>query len=111
MYRPDGWIIVKVNDDMYKVLGSWSGGYLDSDVWRINSGITKVEILDSGEYAIHGNSGSVYYCHPEGYGRLNVTSANIAYKLWTEHGCEMLHIDKVKEMYAKSEIPAEVDKG
>ena len=68
-YTPDSWVIIKItgieDKDFYKVLGGWSGGYLDGDSWRMNSGIEKVE--DDGDYwNFVGSSGSVYRCHKEG---------------------------------------------
>jgi ketosteroid isomerase-like protein len=64
-YVPDAWVIVKITpreegeDAIFKVLGGWSGGYLQGDSWRMNSGITKVE--DGGDvWLVHGHSGSVY---------------------------------------------------
>ena len=51
-YTPDNWVVIKMmppeKDTMYKVLGGWSGGYLDGDSWRMNSGVTSVE--DDGDY-------------------------------------------------------------
>lgn len=66
---PDNWVILKidsseVNEPFYKVLAGWSGGYLDSDSWRMNSGIEKIEI-DGDYYKFIGSSGSVYKCHKE----------------------------------------------
>jgi len=78
-YQPDNWIILKIkqkNNDKegyyFKVLGGWSGGYLDSDSWRMNSGIK--EIIDNGDYwDIIGSSGSTYRCHKEGENvRMNI---------------------------------------
>ena len=69
-YTPDKWVIIKITVDSenhFKVLGGWSGGYLDGDSWRINSGITKVETHDD-HYIFHGHSGSVYKCLKSGYG-------------------------------------------
>jgi hypothetical protein len=69
-YKPDRWVILKItNGDKaaYKVMGGWYGGYLGSDSWRINSGISKIELVDN-TYKFHGNSGSVYVCHKDGYG-------------------------------------------
>ena len=67
MYTPDNWVIVKIahpDEVIYKILGGWSGGYLDGDSWRLNSGITKVE--EDGDYFIfHGYSGSAYQCHKD----------------------------------------------
>ena len=64
---PDNWVIVEIADKdatFYKVLGGWSGGYLDGDRWRINSGITEVEEKE-GHYLFYGQSGSVYKCWKE----------------------------------------------
>ena len=69
---PDNWVVVKVDEDFYKVLAGWSGGYLDGDCWRLNSGIS--EVKDDGDYWLFiGESGSVYQCHKKGYGvRMNI---------------------------------------
>ena len=59
MYTPDKWLLIKVNGENphYRVFASWYGGYLGSDSWRMNSGITKVtENNDS--YLFEGESGS-----------------------------------------------------
>ena len=42
MTTPDKWLVLKIGD-LYKVYGTWYGGYLGSDSWKINSGIVKVE--------------------------------------------------------------------
>ena len=70
MYEPDSWVIIKIDNPeyekiYYKVLGGWSGGYLDGDSWRMNSGITKIE-RDGDYYLFHGISGSTYKCHEKG---------------------------------------------
>jgi len=68
-YNPDTWVILRIDngDDpvYFKVLAGWSGGYLDGDSWKLNSGITKVELIDD-YYHFHGWSGSVYKCHKNG---------------------------------------------
>ncbi|MCP3899152.1 MAG: hypothetical protein GY707_05505 [Desulfobacteraceae bacterium] len=76
MIRPDKWVVLKIDIKgkiCYKVLGGWSGGYLNSDSWRLNSGIAKVE---EGKYAYTfiGYSGSEYICHKESYGMTVLTS-------------------------------------
>ena len=73
---PNNWVIVKVKETgLFKVLGGWSGGYLDGDYWRLNSGITKVE-LDGNYWLFYGNSGSIYQCHKDSY-RLSHSTAGI----------------------------------
>ncbi len=63
---PDRWLLVECGD-IHKVFASFTGGYLDGDSWRLNSGIERVEV--EGDYFLfHGYSGSVYRCHKEAYG-------------------------------------------
>lgn len=79
MYRPDGWVLVKITnkgDTYYKIFSSWRGGYLDGDSWRMNSGITKCELID-GFYEFSGHSGSVYCCSPHGYYRLGMYNLSV----------------------------------
>jgi hypothetical protein len=71
-YFPDQWMLVKIGgtDPHYRVFGSWSGGYLDGDSWRLNSGVVRCE--ESSEYPNHyamvGHTGSVYMCNKGTYG-------------------------------------------
>lgn len=75
-YNPESWVIIKIINDktdqddlkvLYKVFGSWRGGYIDGDNWRLNSGIVKVEEQPLG-YIFYGASGSAYYCYKEAEG-------------------------------------------
>ena len=69
MYTPDKWLLVKINgkDPHYRVFASWYGGYLGSDSWRMNSGITSVR-EDDDYYIFVGSSGSEYHCHKRAHG-------------------------------------------
>ena len=79
-YSPDNWVVLKLkrhesDTGFYKVLAGWSGGYLDSDGWRLNSGIT--EVKQAGDfYEFYGSSGSCYRCHKDSYG-LRMNNASI----------------------------------
>ena len=67
---PSQWVIIKIhaNDGVYhRVFGSWRGGYLDGDRWKLNSGIASVT-QDEDSYYFAGDSGSVYKCHKKTYG-------------------------------------------
>jgi len=91
-YNPDNWVIIKINGDdpHYRVLAGWSGGYLDGDSWRMNSGITRAE--DAGDrFNFYGSSGSCYSCGKESY-TLRMNNAHIWAKLQEMHG------DKVEMM-------------
>jgi len=69
MYTPDNWVILRIAVEekiLYKILAGWSGGYLEGDHWRLNSGIERVEEEDDADYILfHGHSGSVYNCHKQ----------------------------------------------
>lgn len=69
MYTPEEWILVKINgpDQHYRVFGSWRGGYINGDSWRMNSGIKSVEV-EKDYYLFKGASGSIYKCHKKLYG-------------------------------------------
>jgi hypothetical protein len=68
-YFPDKWLVVKINSKSphYRVFACWYGGYLGSDSWKLNSGITKVSFEDN-MFSFEGSSGSVYHCQKERYG-------------------------------------------
>lgn len=94
---PERWCIVKITaegrGDTYKVYGTWAGGYLDGDRWKLNSGISKVE-EDDDNYYFYGHSGSCYKCHKKGYG------------VATSYGQGVLSgiIDKAEVVSAKVEV-------
>lgn len=71
-YNPDKWAIIKIvakdsGETLYKVMGSWYGGFGGSNSWKLNSGIDNIEKIN-GCFHYHGYSGSVYVCHESAYG-------------------------------------------
>jgi hypothetical protein len=86
MYNPDTWVIIKFkgDDPHYRVLGGWSGGYLNGDSWRLNSGIVRHE-FDGDYWYFYGSSGSCYKCYLDSYG-LRMSIAGIWNKLKEVHG-------------------------
>jgi hypothetical protein len=69
-YSPDRWVVVKIvtsKERLYKVFATWSGGWVGSDSWKMNSGITRASLVDD-RWEFDGYSGSVYSCHREAYG-------------------------------------------
>ena len=94
IYSPDRWVMVEItelNDDedkplylalrkpIYKVFACWSGGYVGSDSWRMNSSVVKVEEFET-HYDFSGYSGSVYECGKKSYG-LNAYGEGILYEM------------------------------
>ena len=76
---PDRWVVLKLKNEgttIYKVFGSWAGGYLDGDRWKANSGIVSVEEDDDYYYFI-GYTGSCYKCHKKGYGVVTSYSQSV----------------------------------
>lgn len=74
-YNPDRWMVVSITNNAkthYRVFGSWGGGYLNGDSWKLNSGITKATLVD-GVYHFEGSSGSVYECRKRSYGATGYT--------------------------------------
>jgi len=70
-YNPDKWVVVKItaldNPPVHKVFACWYGGYLGSDSWKLNSGITRA--YEEGHcFMFDGSSGSTYACHKASYG-------------------------------------------
>lgn len=92
MYTPNNWVVIKFKggDPHYRVLVGWSGGYLTSDSWRINSGITKM-VETEHSYKFYGSSGSCYSCHKQSYG----LKMNNSY-IWDQ--LKKIHGDKVEIM-------------
>ena len=87
-YTPDNWVVLKImlpdQDTLYKVLGGWSGRYLDGDSWRMNSGITSFE-AQAHLYGFYGSSGSVYWCHKDAY-RLTMATSGVYNQLKEQFG-------------------------
>jgi hypothetical protein len=82
-YTPDRWAVLKITSVehgvVYKVLGTWYGGYAGSDSWKLNSGITRAEYVaatdtHNGYWDFYGYSGSVYRCYAatQGVGMLGI---------------------------------------
>jgi len=82
-YNPDNWIILEIDNGdepvYYKVLAGWSGGYLDGDSWKLNSGIVEIKELED-YYDFIGESGSTYHCHKNNE-RLSMMTGSILSQL------------------------------
>jgi hypothetical protein len=111
-YIPDAWVILRIKtsdgEKIDKVLAGWYGGFAGKDHWKLNSGITKIEVetgsVESPDvYHIHGYSGSVYVCH-ELEERLTGLTGSVFQNLVDDlkaYGAtvEMIDIDEILEEY------------
>ena len=69
-YHPDRWLMVRLTTNSkshYRVFATWSGGYLDGDSWKLNSGVVFIKETDD-RYSFGGSSGSLYVCRKNSYG-------------------------------------------
>ena len=69
-YNPNRWLVVSITHNTkthYRVFGTWGGGYLHGDSWKLNSGITEAT-ADEDLFHFSGSSGSVYNCRKNSYG-------------------------------------------
>lgn len=103
MYRPNKWLLVKIYTKkygiIYKVFGTWGGGYLDSDAWRLNSGISKIQ-YHKDFYFFEGFSGSIYRCYKNSYGVTGASNMAVLNGLKNK-GCEILD-EKEANKYLRS---------
>lgn len=75
-YTPDKWVVLEFDTPghgkFHKVFGSWGGGYLDGQSWKLSSGFDKTleAFEDETNYHINNFSGSAYSVskHEAAYG-------------------------------------------
>lgn len=82
-YYPDRWVLLAIrkgDETIHKIFGTWLGGYVNGDAWRLNSGIKSVRGIDAhpGHYAVEGYSGSVYVVRTRNYGTSAYTNSVLA---------------------------------
>ena len=84
MTTPDRWVVLKIlsvsDGTFYKVLGSWYGGYLHGNSWRLNSGIERVVKASEDTFFFYGFSGSCYECRINNYG-MHLESSGVVEEL------------------------------
>lgn len=98
-YTPDRWLLLKITNDKneshYRVFATWHGGYLGSDSWQMNSGITKVT-ENTDYYFFEGASGSLYVCRKGSYGS-TVYGENVLFEYIEKAGKNNLLIEPLNE--------------
>lgn len=65
IYTPDEYVILEMkypDEIIYKVYGTWAGGYLDRDYWRLNSGVESA-VINGESISFVGYTGSEYKCN------------------------------------------------
>ena len=96
-YTPDKFTIVKITQPdglRYKVFGSWAGGYLYGDSWRLNSGIERHEI--DGDYInFIGGSGSVYRCYIQSEGVTGYTGSVLSEMIEQVNNTDEMNVEVI----------------
>jgi hypothetical protein len=101
-YTPDNWVVLKINlpdDPHYRVLAGWSGGYLEGDSWRLNSGITSHE-FDGDDWYFYGSSGSCYECYVDSY-RMSGSMSHVYQNLINKYGEDVIQLLEDQEWNKK----------
>ena len=96
---PDKWVVLKLDSELetiYKVFGSWAGGYMDGDRWKMNSGIKYAE-EDDNHYYFVGYSGSCYKCHKKGYGIMTSFSSSVLDNIIDRAGKANISVSVMKD--------------
>lgn len=83
IYNPHKWAMLKITSKahgvIYKVLGSWYGGFAGSDSWKLSSGSTSASYdKDTGVLTFPQCSGSTYTGAWENYGMSMYTAGILA---------------------------------
>lgn len=94
-YIPDGYrfILIDTPDTpLIKLFASWSGGYLDADAWRMNSGCSSI-VETEDNYLVYGFSGSCYTLRKH-QGNLNAYSSSVYAKILVQSGVQEISVQE-----------------
>lgn len=92
-YNPDGYRFIRIDTPdapLIKLFASWSGGYLDADAWRMNSGCSKIVETEE-NYLVYGFSGSCYTLRKH-QGNLNAYSSSVYTKILEQSGVQEISV-------------------
>jgi hypothetical protein len=95
-YYPDGWCIIRLLNNDYRVFASWGGGYLHGDSWRINSGVASFTETETHINFI-GDSGSVYVCAKSTENRLTGYNMSVLDGVLKRNVAVIVQFEKFKE--------------
>jgi len=88
---------------LVKVFASWSGGYLDGDSWKVNSG-TEVIIEEENNYFFYGFSGSIYKLNMYSQGSLTSYAYNVYDRILRHGGVREITAQEAIDILKEGEI-------
>jgi hypothetical protein len=98
-YNPDCWKVIEIElpdgEKLLKVFGTWRGGYTNGDSWRLNSGVSGIEV-EGDLIHFYGHSGSTYTVHKDAEGTSGYTSGVLATMIAQAEGKAKILDDYVK---------------
>ncbi len=98
-YTPDCWKVIEIEtpsgEKLLKVFGTWRGGYTNGDSWRLNSGVSGVEV-EGDLIHFYGHSGSTYTVHKDAEGTSGYTGGVLATMITQAEGKAKILDDYVK---------------
>lgn len=105
IYNPDKWLLLEITPEdsgtYLKVFGTWGGGYLSGDSFRINSGIESIT-QDDEYYYFRGYSGSVYKCYKNSYGVVGAYNYGVLADFEKQTGVRVIEECEVGVMYSEN---------
>ena len=100
-YNPDCWKVVEIDlpdgEKLLKVFGTWRGGYAHGDSWRMNSGVSGIEV-EGDLIHFYGFSGSTYTVHKDAEGTSGYSGGVLATMIDKSEGKARI-LDKYVENY------------
>jgi len=93
-YVPDGWCILKMPTDYYRIFGGFAGGYAQGDSWKFSSAIVELTRED-GQYTIRTFSGSEYVLTDSAENRFTAWCDSILQQIIEIHSAKIVPIDEV----------------
>lgn len=104
-YNPDCWKVIEIDtpngEKLLKVFGTWRGGYTNGDSWRLNSGVSGIEV-EGDLIHFYGHSGSTYTVHKDAEGTSGYSAAVLNSMIIEAKGKARILEDYVKN-YLQSE--------
>ena len=98
-YNPDCWKVIEIEtpsgEKLLKVFGTWRGGYTNGDSWRLNSGVSGIEV-EGDLIHFYGHSGSTYTVHKDAEGTSGYTGGVLATMIAQAEGKAKILDDYVK---------------
>jgi len=106
MYSPSAYRVILIDapeGQLIKLFASWSGGYLDGDSYRINSG-TDMIFGSDGHWFFQGFSGSIYKLRKDSTGHLNSYTCGVYNRILSQDGVREITVQEAIDILKGEQI-------